>query len=269
MVKLALLMMPAFGTPHVRRGAIARRTCLAPLTLLAVLILPSNCFAGKPWDKTPEQWTLAEVQQILTDSPWSPAKTRIGLDLVKRRYDPVTRLPSDSPVAPREPGWIVRADLGRKGPPPAVSVLWWSSKTLRLAQQRLRQLRDPSIPRVPLRAEALDDFVLVVEGAEALRILRDAAENLREVVYLELAGGMSLDVAEIRFVEGEGAGQDFVAFHFPRQIDGNPTLDPAAGPVVFHCKATAKTALPGRPHSLSIRTVFQPRQMRVSGLPDL
>jgi hypothetical protein len=86
---------------------------------------------------------------------------------------------------------------------------------------------------------------------------------------LELPGGVSLDVVEIHFIEGEKAGEDFVEFHFARQIEGRPTISPDAEKVVFHCKATAKSARPGRPNELSIRAVFEPRKMRFRGQPDL
>ena len=241
-------------------------TCLI---LAALLTFPASSLAGEPWDKLPQQWTLAEAYQVLTDSPWSPAKARIDVAWVPRRVDPLTKQTTDSPIYPQGADLKVSTDIGGRKELPNLSVLWWSSKTVRLAQQRLRQLRDPALAQQPLRAEQLEDLVLVVEGAEALRILRDAAKNLRETVFLELPTGMTLDVAKIRFVEAEKAGEDFVAFHFPRQIEGRPTVSPDAGKVVFHCKATAKTARAGRPNALSIRAVFEPRKMRTGGQPDL
>ncbi len=239
------------------------------LILAALLTFPTGGPAGEPWDKLPQQWTLADAYQVLTDSPWSPAKARIDVAWVLRRVDPLTKQTTDSPIYPPGGDVKVSTDIGGRKELATLSVLWWSAKTMRLAQQRLRQLRDPAFAQQPLRAEQLADLVLVVEGAEALRILRDAGENLRETVFLELPDGMTLDLADVRFVEGQKAGEDYVAFHFPRQVEGKPTVSADAQKVVFHCKATAKTTRPGRPNALSIRAVFEPRKMRAGGQPDL
>ncbi|MBI3670719.1 MAG: hypothetical protein HY237_13175 [Acidobacteria bacterium] len=233
------------------------------------MALPVSGFADTPWDKPPQQWKLAETYQILTDSPWAPSKTQIDVGWVPRRVDPLTKQKTDLPIYPQGGDLKVSTDIGRRTQLPVVSVLWWSAKTVRLAQQRLRQLRYASAAGEPLRADELNDFVIVVEGVEPLRILRDAVENLRETVFLELPNGMPLDLAEIRFVDGQMAGEDFVAFHFPRQIEGRVTLNPDAEKVVFHCKATAKAARPSRSNALSIRAVFEPRKMRAAGQPDL
>ncbi len=237
--------------------------------LVAILALPASAFADTPWDKPPQQWKLSETYLILTDSPWAPSKSQIDVAWVPRRMDPLTKQKTDLPIYPQGGDVKVSTDIGRSAPLPDVSVLWWSAKTVRLAQQRLRQLHNASAAGESLRADELNDFVIVVEGVEPLRILREAVENLRETVFLELPNGMPLDVAEIRFVEGQMAGEDFAAFHFPRQIEGRVTVSPDAGKVVFHCKATAKNARPGRPNALSIRATFEPRKMRAAGQPDL
>lgn len=250
-----------------RQSARTRSAGLKRLIWLAVFVLVISSFAGEPWDKRPEQWNLAETYQILSDSPWSPAKTAVELTFEKRYVDPLTNRRVELPNANRATA-VERAQFGRQ-PKSEVPVLWWSAKTVRLAQQRLHQLRDPAALREPLRADELKDFVLIVEGTEALRILSDSTENLRETVFLEVPGGLSLDVSDTRFVEGVKAGEDFVEFHFLRQIEGRPTVSPDADRVVFHCKATAKTARPGRPDSISIRAEFEPRKMRAAGRPDL
>ncbi len=231
-----------------------------------LLLLPNPVSAGEPWEKKPEQWSPAEVNRILTDSPWSPGKTKVEISMRERRVDLLTKQETDSPIAPLAgPTWT---HVSRSKILPDHAVLWWSAKTVRLAQQRFRQIKNRAPQNAPLAAEDLESFVIVVEGAEPLRILRDAEENLRESVFLELPTGMSLDVADIRFVEGQAAGEDYVAFHFPRQADGHPTITPDTERVAFHCKATAKTARPGQPNSLTIRAEFSPRKMRVGGHPD-
>ena len=177
-----------------RQSARTRRAGLKRLIWLAVFVLATSSFAGEPWDKRPEQWNLAETYQILSDSPWSPAKTAVELTFEKRYIDPLTNRRIELPNANQATA-VERAQFGRQ-PKSEVPVLWWSAKTVRLAQ-RLRQLRDPAL-REPLRADELKDFVLIVEGTEALRILSDSTENLRETVFLEVPGGLSLDVSDAR-----------------------------------------------------------------------
>jgi hypothetical protein len=237
---------------------------------LAVQLLSVTGFAHEPWDKQPERWSLAETYRILQDSPWSPTKSHFQVSISRvRRVDPLTHMPSDSPSAARDTGPQVGIELGRGEPLPPVSVLWWSSKTVRLAQQRLRQLRDPSAPQTPLQAETLTDFIVIVEGNETLRILQDASEDLRQSAYLEIPGGTALDASRLEFHEGGKVGEDYVAFYFPRQIEGQPTITQHTEQVVFHCKASAKTGRPGQPGSISIRVVFEPKRMRAAGQPDL
>ncbi len=235
----------------------------------AILALPAPGLAGDPWDKPPEKWNLSEANQILMDSPWSPTKPRIEVAWVERRVDPLTRQKTDSPLYPKGGEIKLSAEIGHGAPLPSVTVLWSSAKTVRLAQQRVRQLRDPAAAGEPLRAEELPDLVLIVEGAESLRILRDAAEDLHDTVFLELPSGVPLDFTSVRFVENEANGEDFAEFHFPREMESRPTVNPGTDKVVFHCKARAKTAHPGRPSALSLRASFEPRKMRAAGRPDL
>jgi hypothetical protein len=243
-----------------------RRIDSRAIWLASLVILPGLLLAGGAWDKKPEKWDRADANRILSDSPWAPAKTVVQLF----HKDIRTEFPSRAPVeAPRG----VKTDVvqgvvwGREladGPP----VLWWSSKTVRLAQQRMGQLQNRAPVNASLHAPDLEHIVIVVVGSEPLRILRDAREELWDTAYLELPSGMALDVAQLKFVEGERAGDDYAAFYFPRRILGEPTVTAEMREVIFRCRATAKTERPGRPNALTIRTAFSPRKMRVNGQPD-
>jgi len=240
--------------------------------LPAVLLLVTSAFAAEIWDKPPEQWTLADVYQILRDSPWSPAKGKLDVSFqYEERFADPRRVPTHTgdPRGTIDRRTTARAELGRSVPLPDVPVQWWSAKTLRLAQLRLKQLRNPAAAHEPLHADAVEDIVIVVKGSEPLRILRDAEVNPRDTTFLELPGGRMLDVRDVRFIEGLEAGEDYVAFHFPRELNDRPTIDRNAEKVVFHCKAAAKNAKPGRQNALSVRVAFEPRKMRVNGRPDL
>lgn len=236
--------------------------------LVALLVLPAS-LGGSPWDKVPAKWNLADVSRILQDSPWSPAGVKLEPEFTSRRTDPQTGMVTDAPVNTNNANPVSGIQISRSKPQPSVPVIWWSSKTIRLAQQRLIELRNPAFAGQRLRADELPDYVLVIEGSEPLRILRDTKEDLRDSVFLELTSGMTLDLESPRFFEGTEQEEPRVEFHFPKQIDGRATLDPDSERVVFHCKASAKTPRIGHDDTLALRVVFHPRAMRVHGVPDL
>lgn len=241
---------------------------LTQLILVAFLALHAS-LGGSAWDKAPAKWNLADVYRILQESPWSPASTKLETEYTSRRIDTLTGLATDAPVNPNNQNQATGVQISRSKPQPAVPVLWWSSKTIRLAQQRLRQLRNPAAAPEPLRVDDLPDYVLAIEGNQPLRILRDAQEDLHDTVFLELPGGATLDLESTRFFDGTAQEEARVEFHFPRQIDGRATLDPDFERIILHCKASAKTPRPGHDNTLSLRAEFKPRTMRVHGTPDL
>jgi hypothetical protein len=235
--------------------------------LVALLVFPIS-LGGSPWNKVPAKWDLADVYRILQDSPWSPAS-------VKLEAKPSPQLNSkagpagDAPVNSNDLTLVPGMQLSRSKPQPAVPVLWWSSKTIRLAQQRLRQLSNPALSMGPLLADDLPDYVLVIEGSEQTRILRDAEQDLHDTVFLELPGSGTIDLESFHFFEGTEQEESRIEFHFPRQVDGHATLDPDSERVIFHCKASAKTPRPYHDNAISLRAEFRPRLMRVHGVPDL
>ena len=220
------------------------------------------------WDKAPEKWDLADVYRILQDSPWSPAAFKLEGKIAPGQVNSQTGLVTDSRSNPTDTNSVPGVRMSRSKPQPSIPVLWWSSKTIRLAEQRLRQLQNPALP-TPLQVDELPDYVLVIEGSQELRILRDAKEDLHDTVFLELPDGATLDLGSVQFVEGTEQGKPRVEFHFPRQIEGRPTLDPNFERVIFHCKASAKTVRPLQDNAIALRAEFKPRAMRARGVPDL
>jgi hypothetical protein len=237
------------------------------LILVAVLALPGS-LGGSAWDKVPAKWNMADVSRILQDSPWSPAGVKLEREFTSRHTDPQTGMVTDAPVNANDANSVSGIQISRSKPLPKVPVIWWSSKTVRLAKQRLRQLSDPSLTGEPLHADELPDYVLVIEGSEPLRILQDTKEDLHDTVFLELTNGATLDLIGVRFFEGSELEEPRVEFHFPREADGRATLDPESERIIFHCKASTKTPHSGH-DSLALRVEFRPRAMRVHGVPDL
>ena len=263
--------MPSFASTSLeRRCSTARGYFAFPALFLAALLFQITLPQRAPWNKPPQEWNESEAFAILSDSPWSPVKPIFHLSVVEKSRNTATNEPISRSEA------VARGELRRNitprvapGDPPSPSVLWWSAKTVRLAEQRLRQLKGQSPVNAALTAEELPEIVIVVEGSEPVRILRDPAGDLRETAFLELPSGMPLDPSHIEFPVMPDDAIERAAFHFPRAIDGRPTVTPNDPRVVFHCKVTAKTQLAGRPNQLSIRVEFDPRRMCASGRPDL
>jgi hypothetical protein len=235
---------------------------------IAILFTSMVTAANGPWDKPPEQWTQADVFRIVRDSPWSPVKFAIESEYKQRYSDPQSGVATDSPSHVQ--GAVVRGiTVSRAHPLPAVTVLWWSSRIIRLAQSKLLELRSGAAAKERIDAGEASDYILAVEGDEPLRILREAREDLHDTVFLELENGGTLDFTAVKFVDDTDAETLRTEFHFARLLNGEPAIDAESERVVFHCRATAKKEMPGRSNSLSFRVEFSPRAMKAQGKPDL
>lgn len=234
--------------------------------LIVLLALPA--LGAVPWEKPPEKWNLADVYRILQDSPWCPAQEKLEAKASPHREDSHAGMVPDSPIDSNQNNPVPSVEVSRK-PELAVPVLWWSSKTIRLAEARLQQLRSSAPAKQPLLVNDSPDYVLAIEGSEPLRILHDAKEDLRDTVFLELPNGATLDPVSVRFVDGTDDQEARAEFHFPKLVDGQPAIDPAAPYVILHCKATAKTPRPFESNTLAIRAEFKLQTMRVHGALDL
>jgi hypothetical protein len=247
------------------------RTRRIVVMLLFVVVASATTPAGGvPWDKAPEQWTLADVFRILQDSPWSPSKFSLEANYQQRRTDPQTEVVGDSRVQAKYPAVVPGVTLSRGHALPAVTVLWWSSKTIRLAEaKRLASRTGSAVANGKIATAEMPDYVLTVEGDEPQRILRDAKEDLHDTVFLELENGGTLDLTAVRYIDGTDSDAFRTEIHFSRTLNGSPAIDPESQRVIFHCRANAKKEMQNRENALSFRVEFSPRQMKARGQPDL
>jgi hypothetical protein len=232
-------------------------------SVFVMLLAVAAGLGGAVWDKPPEKWNLGDTFRILQDSPWCPTEVKVEAKPVSRAADSQSGMLADSPINSQEANPVPAVQLSRTKPAPAVPVLWWSSKVIRLAELRKKQLESGAAGT--LSVEPLPDFVLVVEGNEPYRILHDAKEDLHDSVFLEIPGGGTIDLESVKFIDEA----ERVEFHFSRQVDGQATLDPEADKVIFHCRAEAKTPRPTENNVLSFRAEFKPKTMKVRGVADL
>jgi ubiquitin-protein ligase len=236
--------------------------------LLVTLALITAFPGTSPWDRPPEQWSKVDTLRVLQDSPWSPAKVKLDAKLTYRHTDPQSGIVTDSPLNPTDRPPVHGIEFSRHKAAPPITVLWWSSKTVRAARLRLQQLMQSPNVASPVQVDAMSDYVLAIEGDEPLRIFGSALEKVQDTVFLETAEGTTIDLQSIRLVNAPDDGPR-VEFHFPRQINGQPSLDATAERVTLHCRATAKTPIAGRTNTIAFRAEFEPRAMVARGVSDL
>jgi hypothetical protein len=240
---------------------------ISRFALAALLALPLP--ANTPWDKPADQWTAADINKILEDSPWAPSKVAIEAKYTQKHSEPLTGLISDSDVNLNNSNNIRGVQISRGGTP-SYYVKWMSAKTMRLALEKMHRMRtNLTGTPPPLKADESPDYVVAIEGDEPMRILRSAKEDLHDTVFLELDNGFTLDLASVQFLDGADADPIRTEFHFPRQVQGKPAIDPDSEKIVFHLRATAKKELPNRENAISIRVDFHPKDMRAQNVPDL
>ncbi len=245
---------------------------MAKRSLLLLMLFAASAVVAAvlPWDKAPEQWTLADVFRILQNSPWSPSKFSLESNYRQRSTNPQSGVVDDSPVNGRNSAVVPGITLTRGHPLPAVTVLWWSSRTIRLAEAKRIEARAGAKGAVAkVDNNTLADYVLTVEGDEPLRILRDAREDLHDTVFLELENGGTLDLQAVKYIEDGDTDVVRTELHFARMLNSEPAIDPESEKVIFHCRANAKKEMQNRANSLSFRVEFNPKRMKAQGKPDL
>ena len=242
-------------------------TLISRIALTAFLALPVP--ANGPWDKPPDQWTAADANKILEDSPWAPSKITIEAKFTQQHTEPLTGLVSSSDVNLNNSNTIRGVQIS-KGGTPSYYVKWMSAKTMRLALEKMHRMRaNIAGAQPPLKAEESPDYVIAIEGDGPMRIVRTAKEDLHDTVFLELDNGFTLDLASVQYLDGADADPIRTEFHFPRTVEEKPAIDRDSEKVVFHLRATAKKELPNRENAISIRVDFHPKEMRAQNLPDL
>jgi hypothetical protein len=235
------------------------------LASLLALSFPSNT----PWEKPPDQWSAADTNKILEDSPWAPGKVTVETKYSQKYKDNVTQIVSDSPINSQNSPIVQNLQIS-KGGTPDYYVKWMSAKTMRLALEKMHRMRINVVgTQSPIKVEESPDYVIAIEGDEPMRIIRDAKEDSHDTVFVELDNGFTLDLASVHYIDGPDADPLRTEFHFPRLIEGKPAIDANSEKVVFHLRATAKREMQNRNNAIAIRVDFHPKEMRAQNVPDL
>jgi hypothetical protein len=232
------------------------------------ILLVGVAWAGDPWkDKPPAEWTMEDVQKILSDSPW--VKTDF-VDAPWIKGDPhyVYSMPPGCPGRPsfeaphrKPPGWNVA--------PMTTSVVgyqvtWNSARTVRAARFRLNVLCDQADPED--EEEALerepDDYLLSVQSADMRPFEGMDEEALTNSTYLLLKKTKTrVQPSGVRIAHGPDRRAVFLlVFAFPKNTDsGQPTLSPDEKEIEFVCQAG----------KVVIKTKFQLSKMAANSGLDL
>src|SRR5829696_7627143 len=206
------------------RKALNMSTKLKFVMFLTVCLAAAGSVVGqkqlKPW----KEWSKADAQKILNDSPW--AHLQVDQDFVEPT--PLTR-PIDSSIDAR-----LKQNEGM-----TYGIRVFSARPVRQAFVRMIQLQKKDLaPEVMSRlntfAEAVpNDSIIIAVTIEnpdanmlgkAMQIVRNATTvGIRNGTFLERNNGKRIFVEEYIPPGADGFGARFI---FPRMVDGKPLLSP-------------------------------------------
>ncbi len=86
---------------------------VARIALASILALsfPSNT----PWDKPANQWSAADTNKILEDSPWAPGKVTVETRYTQKYSDNLTHVVSDSAINSQSSSTVQSVQISRGG----------------------------------------------------------------------------------------------------------------------------------------------------------
>src|SRR5262249_6156946 len=149
---------------------------------------------------------------------WAPSKITIESKFQQSHTNNITHIVSDSPIDTQNTNIVRGVQFSRGGAPNYVK--WISSRTMRLALEKMHRIRTNIVGTQPLlKVDDSPDYVVAIEGDEPMRILRNAKEDLHDTVFVELDNGFTLDLATVEFLDSADADPLRTEFHFPRTIE--------------------------------------------------
>ena len=186
------------------------------------------------------EWSKKDAEQVLMNSPW--AQTQVETDTSEMFFQPTS--PSSRGV-----NGSTRATEGATNQAVDVKyyVRFFSARPIRQAFARLAVLDNPDNARAAAQLQqfaelqATKDIIVSVwfdstdhrRGGKVLQALAQGeASTLRQFTYLERKDGKRLFLQE--YIKPGKVGSFGARFVFPRLIDGQPFITPAAGEVRFH-----------------------------------
>jgi hypothetical protein len=195
------------------------------LALLAITLLSAADPAWK--SKQVAEWTAADAEQALTDSPWvKSVPSKFAESKGRTVYvQPVT--PRGRPYgAPRA---AIVTPAAPQGPPPTLILRWESALPMREAQLKSRNVNAPTIDE--------DHWAVAVYGLPERLLGADPetfAARLKSEGSLKREGKRTIAASEIRLLPRDNGS--IVVFYFPKKQeisikDGKIDFSARVGPV--------------------------------------
>ena len=245
--------------------------------IVACLACSVAAWAGDPWkEKTYKEWNEAEVNKLLSDSPWARplvvvASWRIG---GKALADSESRRTGDA-ASPREASGGISKDVtdsvanretgagdAREDAAASFTLRWGSARTTREALARLAVLRGaPEAEADKMLLQPITEHQFVLYGADMQPFSKSDEMSLMQKTSLKFKTHktkVSPSRVEIRRGQ-DGKRISGVVFYFLLKTEsGEPLISPDEKGVEFECKAGDTT----------FRQSFDPQKMVSKAGPD-
>lgn len=230
-------------------------------SLLAALLCATLLWAGDPWkDKPYTEWTEKEVRKVFQDSPWArPVATLV----IQEQVVAVPRVGGAGPPMPMDVDSLGTTVSSSDRVKSFVIVQWASSRTIREAIVRQHQLqgRYNEEQAKQFLSASPAGHVLLLFGPDIKRFEEVSEDAMRDSAHLKLKRSKKkISPSSVRVVR-RGSELAVVEFRFPRQVDGQPTIEANEKKVTF--------SFPKRERGNALTTDFDLRKMMRDGKPDL
>ena len=255
------------------RRIFSQSTCafIFAIYFVMVSVIGVAARANDPWkDKDPQDWDEKDVQKILTDSPWS-RPFQIGSAANGSFSSTVTPVGSaahtDSatvdPIRGGNPAGPSSGNLPPGvGPEMKFTVIWHSSRTIREALLREKELSGslPDQARKDLAA-TYDAYQISISGANLRVFGKEGAESLKAHSYLMPRNSKEkLSPTKVIVQTRQDGTAVAILFDFPQKTtSGERTITPAEKSVEFSAKAGG----------LPLKVTFDISKMSTKQGPDL
>jgi len=215
--------------------------------LVAMFVFAMVAYASDPWkDKDFTQWDQKDVQRILRDSPWSK-QFQFGLNAGSAGGAPISSTGEAAHAGGGDMGGGggagggggsglsansgIDRSSGSLGREVVFSVSWISSRTVREARARARELQGTSAEeaRKDLSAQS-DTYMIAVLGSDLSSFGKETNDTLKAHTYLmSKSTKEKLSPSRVVINQSQESRRPLaIIFEFPKKTDGGvPTI--AAG----------------------------------------
>jgi hypothetical protein len=202
---------------------------------VAVLLAAAAWAGDDVWKSKPyDQWDAKEIAAIMKDSPWArPNVQAVGNWSAEDSSTGPINVSQDKTDMNHQNTGRPDATLGdssAKGAPPMFTVYWWSSRTLREADQRSLVLKgtataaaaDTAVKQVP------SSFQVLVIGRDMKAFTNRGENAIRDSASLKLHKSKTkLTPTKVMFQKDKNGNVVDVIFEFDKKTASNEAAIPA------------------------------------------